>query len=84
MELAELSGRSLATFKRDFQIEFACSPSKWLQLRRLQFAKELLLSSNHKITEIALEAGFESASHFSRVYKAQFGHSTSVALSRID
>lgn len=46
----------------------------WRQ-RRLSYARALLLDSSLPITEIALRAGYESPSSFTRAFVTQFGHS---------
>jgi AraC family transcriptional regulator, exoenzyme S synthesis regulatory protein ExsA len=72
-ELAEISGRSLASFKRDFQRLFNSPPKKWINQQRLVHAQVLLSNSSKNISEIAYASGFESASHFIRLFKKQFG-----------
>lgn len=69
---AYLTGRSLATFKRDFEKIFNATPSRWLQRRRLDEAY-LLLGNGKRPSEIYLELGFESIAHFSYSFKKQFG-----------
>jgi AraC-like DNA-binding protein len=52
------------------------SVSEWLRLRRLQRCHDLLSSPQHatrSITEIAYSMGFGSSSHFSNLFRAQFG-----------
>ncbi|WP_421941960.1 helix-turn-helix domain-containing protein [Pedobacter sp.] len=70
---AYLTGRSLATFKRDFERIFHLSPSKWLQQRRLQEAHYLIKEKGRTASDIYLELGFEDLSHFSFVFKKQYG-----------
>ena len=43
-ELAYLSGRSLSSFKRDFQSIYGVSPAKWIREKRLSKARQMLLS----------------------------------------
>jgi transcriptional regulator GlxA family with amidase domain len=45
---------------------------------RLDKADELILKTGMSATAIALNCGFRSSSHFSRAFKARFGHSPSV------
>ena len=71
-EYAKLSNRSLSAFKRDFQETFLTTPGKWLLDKRLQYARMLLASTDKTITEVANESGFETASHFSRVFKMKY------------
>jgi AraC-like DNA-binding protein len=70
---AKLSNRSLSTFKRDFEKRFGCSPGKWRLEKRLQHALHLMCNRNKTVGEAAFESGFESPSHFSRVFKHRFG-----------
>jgi AraC-like DNA-binding protein len=72
-KFARLTGRSLAGFKRDFQKTFDMSPRHWLQLKRLTEARHLIEKKNRKPSEIYLELGFESLSHFSHSFKKEFG-----------
>ncbi|WP_111594480.1 helix-turn-helix domain-containing protein [Chitinophaga dinghuensis] len=70
---AYLTGRSLATFKRDFQKIFQTSPRNWLQHRRLQEAYFLITQKHLRPTEIYMDLGFEDLSHFSFAFKKQYG-----------
>jgi AraC family transcriptional regulator, exoenzyme S synthesis regulatory protein ExsA len=70
---AYLTGRSLATFKRDFEKIFHVTPSRWLQHRRLQQAHYLIKEKGAAASEVYLELGFQDLSHFSFAFKKQFG-----------
>ena len=70
---AYLSGRSLATFKRDFEKIFNSSPARWLQQRRLQEAFFLIKEKGKTSSEIYLDLGFEDLSHFTFAFKNKFG-----------
>jgi len=72
-QLAFLTGRSLATFKRDFEKIFQVSPSKWLQQKRLEEAYYLLENKKMKSKEVYVEVGFETLAHFSYAFKNMFG-----------
>jgi AraC-like DNA-binding protein len=76
---AYLTGRSLATFKRDFEKIFHLSPSRWLQQRRLQEAHYLIKEKGAAPSEVYLDLGFQDLSHFSFAFKKTYG----VAPSRI-
>lgn len=76
-DLAYLSGRSLSSFKRDFQAVYNIPPSKWIKERRLQKAKELLTNTSMSVTDICFTIGFENATHFSRIFREHFGYSPS-------
>lgn len=71
-EYARLCGRSLSTFKRDFQDCFGTSPGKWLLEKRLDHAKGLLLNTNLNINEVCYDSGFKNTSHFNKAFKERF------------
>jgi AraC family transcriptional regulator, exoenzyme S synthesis regulatory protein ExsA len=72
-ELAKLSGRSLASFKRDFQQQYNCAPKKWINEQRLEHARMLLQHSGKNVTEVAMDCGFENIPHFIRIFRQKFG-----------
>ena len=72
-KFAQLTGRSLAGFKRDFQKLFGMSPRQWLQEKRLTEARHLIEHKHKKPSAIYLDLGFESLSHFSHSFKKKFG-----------
>lgn len=74
---AYLTGRSLATFKRDFEKIFHISPSRWLLQRRLQEAHYLIREKGQLPSDVYLELGFEDLSHFSFAFKKTYGVSPS-------
>ncbi len=72
-EIASYTGRSLATFKRDFAKISDTTPQKWITQKRLEAARELINSGRGNITEICFDVGFKNLSHFSKIYKDRFG-----------
>lgn len=70
---AFLTGRSVSAFKRDFKTVFNDTPSHWLVKKRLQEAYFQLDKKKQKPSDIYLNLGFESLSHFSVAFKKQFG-----------
>jgi AraC-like DNA-binding protein len=72
-EIARLSGRSLSSFKRAFQEEFETSPAAWIKQKRLEHAVFLLKNTTQNISEISMEIGYESISHFIKAFKEKFG-----------
>lgn len=77
VKFAQLTGRSLAGFKRDFQKTFGMSPRQWLQEKRLTEARHLIEKKQKKPSAIYLDLGFESLSHFSHSFKRKFGKAPS-------
>lgn len=72
-EMAEFTGRSLSTFKRDFKHYSNLTPEKWLIQRRLYAAHELIRKGKQKVSDICYEVGFKNLSHFSKIYKEAYG-----------
>ncbi|HJB73304.1 MULTISPECIES: AraC family transcriptional regulator [Barnesiella] len=72
-EIAGYTGRSLATFKRDFAKVSDLTPQKWIIRRRLAAAHDLIKSGHHRITDVCYEVGFKNLAHFSRAYKEVYG-----------
>lgn len=80
---AYLTGRSLSSFKRDFEIIFNDTPRKWLLKKRLEEARFLIEKKRKKPSEIYLDLGFEDLSHFSFAFKKVYGYSPKKLLPRI-
>ena len=78
---AYLTGRSLATFKRDFEKVFNTPPKHWIQQRRLRESYYLMKEKGKKASEVYLEVGFEDLSHFSFAFKKAFGVAPSLVSS---
>lgn len=74
---AYLTGRSLSSFKRDFQKTFNSSPGEWLRKKRLDEAYFQISQQQLKPSMVYLEVGFENLSHFSFAFKKEFGKSPS-------
>ena len=61
-EIASYTGRSLATFKRDFAKVSDLTPQKWIIRRRLEAAHDLIRSGKKKVTEACFDVGFKNLS----------------------
>jgi AraC-like DNA-binding protein len=72
-EIASYTGRSLATFKRDFAKISSLSPQKWLIQKRLEEARNKIYSEGKKASEACFEVGFKNLSHFSTTFKRRYG-----------
>lgn len=76
-QMARLAGRSLSSFRRDFLAIYNMPPSRWIRLKRLEKARELLAGTRMTVTDICYTLGFENIAHFSRLFKSHFGCSPS-------
>lgn len=70
---AYMTGRSISSFKRDFQKAFGISPGRWLLSRRLKEAYTLIKQQGCTPSDVYILVGFEDISHFSRSFKSRFG-----------
>lgn len=75
-EMANYTGRSLSSFKRDFKKCSSLTPQKWLIQRRLEAAHELLMTGK-SVSDACFDSGFKNLSHFSKSYKKMYGHAPS-------
>jgi AraC family transcriptional regulator, exoenzyme S synthesis regulatory protein ExsA len=71
-DYAQLCHMSLSTFKKSFKEYYGTTPAAWLQARKLEHARHQVLNSELSISQLALESGFEDASHFIRLFKQKF------------
>ena len=51
--------------------------TEYLNTVRLNVAKDLLITSNYNLSEIAREAGYTDLSYFSKLFKKEYGISPS-------
>ncbi len=76
-ELARRANVSRAHFIRRFRAVTGMSPHRYVTLRRIERAKELLSGPRPCLVQIALEVGFGSQSHFTQVFHAMTGQTPS-------
>jgi AraC-like DNA-binding protein len=72
-QIARHVGMSASHFAHRFREVARVSPMRYLRQLRLGEARALMISEGARPSEIATRMGFESASHFSREFKRQFG-----------
>ena len=71
--LIRLSNRSPEYVGRMFKKHLNTTPSQFVNDLRLDYASELLLHTDHPVTEIGYEVGFDNLSYFYRLFKARTG-----------
>lgn len=72
-ELAALIGYRPPQFMRSFQTTFGMPPHRYLLQQRVARARDLLRASDLALTDIALQLGFASHSHFSTAFRNETG-----------
>ena len=72
-EIAAEAGFSKNYFSNIFNRQMGISVSAYINNVRLEFAKNLLTSTDMTVTEICFESGFNSVSAFSKEYKKKYG-----------
>jgi transcriptional regulator GlxA family with amidase domain len=76
-EIADATGVSLRQLERLFHRYNDVTPAQHYLALRLRRARELLAHTSAPIMQITVACGFQTASHFCKAYRAQFGHSPS-------
>jgi AraC family cel operon transcriptional repressor len=72
--LLELSHYSQEYINREFQRYFHTTPTRYINEKRLSYAKKLLEETSLTILEVCEQCGFHSISHFYTQYKKFFGY----------
>lgn len=72
-DLAQEVGMSSSAFFEHFKAVTGTSPLQYQKDLRLMRAREALLTTNEKVSEIAFGVGYESSAQFSREYARKFG-----------
>ncbi len=72
-ELACAANVSPAHLGRLFQAVLGKSPGCRLTELRLAYAKDLLLNSTLSVSQVAMETGYQSFSHFTKIFKQSLG-----------
>lgn len=73
-DIAQLVGVSRRHLERLFKQHLDELPARWYMQLRLNRARRVLQETSQSILQIGLSCGFASGPHFSRAYRAQFGH----------
>jgi AraC-like DNA-binding protein len=60
-------------FLRQFQREFQQTPHEYLQARRLERARQLLIAGHLSVTDVCFEVGFQSLGSFSTLFRRVVG-----------
>lgn len=72
-ELARRANMSESHFKSTFRRSFGVAPAEYVTRARVERAKDRLLTSNARVTEIAFDLGFSSSQYFCYVFRRMTG-----------
>jgi len=72
-ELADKIGLSLTKLKEGFKHIYGESVFNFLLDYKLEFARKQLLSKKYNVSEISLQVGYSTASHFIAAFKKKYG-----------
>ena len=71
--LAQIAGQSRTMFAQMFRNAVGLTPIDYLNRRRMDLARKLLVETELRIDDIALQAGYRDASAFSRAFSREVG-----------
>ncbi|MDD5603146.1 MAG: AraC family transcriptional regulator [Eubacteriales bacterium] len=71
--LAELSGISVSYFRQLFSLIYKMPPAKYINLLKINKAKDLLMSGLYSVSEISDILGYSNIYYFSRFFKNETG-----------
>ena len=72
-QVADAFRISSYTLSRMFRKQVGVGFTEYVNFKRLEYAKELLLTTGNSVREIASMAGFANDNYFSRIFKANVG-----------
>jgi AraC family transcriptional regulator len=72
-DMAAVTGLSITHFSHIFKKSMGQSPHQFVLQQRVQCAKELLVSLNLRMIDIALACGFKTQQHFARIFRNECG-----------
>lgn len=72
-DVCELTGMSYHYFSKLFKDTKGVSFTRYVSMRKMAIARELLMNPSVRISEIAKKLGFENPNHFSRAFNKSFG-----------
>ncbi len=81
-ELAAFTGYSESYFSNSFKKQTGYAPNRYINMLKIERAKELIMYTDDSITEIADKLGFDSIHYFSKVFKQIVGMSPTNYINR--
>jgi AraC-like DNA-binding protein len=72
-QLATLVRLSNSHFFRAFKVSFHETPAAYIMRQRMRLAQDLMLTTRHPLSQIALQCGLCDQAHFSRMFRRFVG-----------
>lgn len=72
-QLAALENYNTSYFTDWFKRKIGCMPREYLQMVRIDKAKEILATTHYRILDVAMQVGYINSSSFARAFKAVTG-----------
>ena len=72
-DMATVTGLSIPRFSHTFKNSMGQSPHQFVLQQRVRYSKELLVSVNLRMIDIALDCGFKTQQHFARIFRKVCG-----------
>jgi transcriptional regulator GlxA family with amidase domain len=77
-DIAAATGLSRMHFAAQFRVATGLRPHEYLLQRRIERARELLLTSGRPLVEVAFDVGFKTQAHFTTVFARLVGETPNV------
>ena len=77
VQVADLFGVSQYTLSRLFKQKVGIGFAEYIVSKRIEYAKDLMISTSLSISDIAIQSGFSGIKYFSRAFKLYVGVSPS-------
>ncbi|MDN3595438.1 helix-turn-helix domain-containing protein [Zunongwangia endophytica] len=71
--LAKEAGTNVNKLQEGFKYVYDLTVNKYIQHRKLEAAKEMLMTSERNISEIVVSIGLNNRSYFSKIFKEKYG-----------
>ncbi|HLT87791.1 MAG TPA: AraC family transcriptional regulator [Sphingobacterium sp.] len=72
-ELAKQVGTNVQYLKKYFKQYFGKTVMGYITEKKMEYAKELILTGNHRVSDVARMTGYKHPTHFTTAFKKHFG-----------
>lgn len=83
-QLAKQAGTNVQYLKTHFKLLNDTTVFNYIFVKRMEYAKNLLISGKYRIAEVAYKSGYKQPSHFSSSFKKHFGYLPQRLKSHVD